>query len=158
MPKFVVNGREYDSIEAMPPEARAAYQQMQGLFADNNNNGVPDLFEGAGVNMQTMTIDSSTGSSRTLSPEEGRRVAEQVLGAFGSQPGNDNAMFGSAVFGREQPPSDDWFRSSPPVPSAPQWDAPRPKARLGIKKLMILLVLLDVLVVAGFLAWQLWLK
>jgi hypothetical protein len=103
-----------------------------------------------------MTIDSSTGSSRTLSPEESRRVAEQVLGVFGSQPNND--MFGSAVFGREQPPGDDWFRSSPPVPSAPQWDAPRPKARLGIKKLMILLVLLDVLVVAGLLAWQFWPK
>jgi hypothetical protein len=156
MPKFVVNGQEYASIEAMPPEARAAYQQMQGLFADQNNNGVPDLFEGAGVNMQTMTIDSSTASGRTLSPEEARRVAEQVMGAFGGQPGSD--VFGSAVFGREQPPGDDWFRSGPAVPSAPQWDAPRPKARLGIKKLMILLVLLDVLVLAGFLAWQFWPK
>jgi hypothetical protein len=154
MPKFVVNGREYDSIEAMPPDARAAYQQMQGLFADKNNNGVPDLFEGAGVNMQTMTIDSTT-SSHNLSPEEGRRVAEQVLGAFGNQPGNDT--FGSA-FSRDQPPADDWFRSGQAVPSTPQWDAPRPKSRIGIKKLMILLVLLDVLVVAGFLAWQLWLK
>ena len=155
MPKVVVNGRAYDSIEAMPPEARAAYQQMQGLFADKNNDGVPDLFEGAGVNMQTITIESSTGSRRNLSPEEVRRV-EDVLGAFGDQNGND--MFGSAVFGREQPPGDDWFRSGPAVPSAPQWDAPRPKARLGIKKLMILLVLLDVLVLAGFLAWQFWLK
>lgn len=147
MAKFVFNGKEYDSIEAMPPDARAAYQQVQGMFADTNNNGVPDLFEGAGVNVQTMTIDGRSATGRQLSPEEAQRVAGQVMGAFGADPA------GSPVFRSDSVPDDDWFRSGPAVPSAPQWDAPRAKPRLGIKRIVILLVLLDLLVVGGVLAW-----
>ncbi|HYF63789.1 MAG TPA: hypothetical protein VD886_13295 [Herpetosiphonaceae bacterium] len=150
MAKFVVNGKEYASIEAMPPDARAAYQQMQGLFADNNNNGVPDLFEGGGVNVQTMTIDGRSATSRDLSPEEARRVAGQVMGAFGGDPSDAPAFRGAPA------PDDDWFRSGPTVPSAPQWDVPRARSRSGIKRLVILLVLVDLLVVGGVLAWLFW--
>lgn len=44
---IVVNGRTYSSLDEMPPEARAAYQQMMGVFADKDGNGVPDILEGA---------------------------------------------------------------------------------------------------------------
>lgn len=44
--KIVFNGQEYNSVDEMPPEARQAYEQAMSVFADKNQNGTPDLFEG----------------------------------------------------------------------------------------------------------------
>jgi hypothetical protein len=38
------NGQVHPSIEALPPEARAKYQQFQAQF-DTNQNGIPDIME-----------------------------------------------------------------------------------------------------------------
>lgn len=43
--KFVVDGMEYDSIEDLPPEARAKYEQAMGML-DKDRNGIPDFMEG----------------------------------------------------------------------------------------------------------------
>ena len=43
--KFIVDGREYNSIEDLPPEARAKYEQAMGAL-DKNQNGMPDFLEG----------------------------------------------------------------------------------------------------------------
>jgi len=43
--KFVVNGQTYDNLEALPPEARAKYEQAMGTM-DRNQNGMPDFLEG----------------------------------------------------------------------------------------------------------------
>jgi hypothetical protein len=157
MAKFVVNGKEYDSVETMPPDVRETYLHVKDMFEDKNNNGVPDLMD---MDMDELFADKNkdgipdllekgartvvttrtrTFSQRDLSEEEARRIMSQAMG------GGD--AFGSAG-----------VHSSQPMPSAPQWDAPRTKRRLGIKQIVILLVLLDVLAVGGFLAWQFWLK
>jgi hypothetical protein len=49
--KITFNGRTYDSLEQMPPDIRQAYESVMQVLADKNQNGVPDLFEGA-VNAQ----------------------------------------------------------------------------------------------------------
>lgn len=43
--KFVVDGREYTSLDDLPPEARAKYEQAMGML-DKNRNGIPDFVEG----------------------------------------------------------------------------------------------------------------
>lgn len=51
--KFVVDGREYNRIEDLPPEARAKYEQAMGML-DKNQNGIPDFVEGMiGMTPQT---------------------------------------------------------------------------------------------------------
>jgi hypothetical protein len=45
MPNISVNGKNYDRVEDMPPEARQAYQRALGMLADKNQNGTPDVLE-----------------------------------------------------------------------------------------------------------------
>lgn len=42
------NGKEYSSVEEMPADIRLAYQALTRTFADKNQDGVPDIFEGLG--------------------------------------------------------------------------------------------------------------
>ena len=39
------NGKEYPSISSMPKEVRKAYEKLEKIFEDRDNNGVPDIFE-----------------------------------------------------------------------------------------------------------------
>jgi hypothetical protein len=43
--KFVVDGQTYDSLDSLPPQARAKYEQAMGTI-DRNQNGMPDFLEG----------------------------------------------------------------------------------------------------------------
>jgi len=55
--KFVVDGKEYNSLEDLPPEMRAKYEQAMGAF-DQNRNGIPDFVEGmiGGITNQTNNV------------------------------------------------------------------------------------------------------
>ena len=46
MPPIAFNGKTYNSLEEMPAAERQAYSQIMTIFADANQNGVPDIFEG----------------------------------------------------------------------------------------------------------------
>ena len=43
--KIVVDGKEFNSLEGLPPEARARYEAAMGKL-DANQNGIPDFVEG----------------------------------------------------------------------------------------------------------------
>ena len=43
--KILVDGREFNSLDDLPPEARAKYEKAMGAL-DANRNGIPDLIEG----------------------------------------------------------------------------------------------------------------
>lgn len=43
--KFVVDGKTYNSLDDLPPDARARYEQAMGAM-DKNRNGMPDFLEG----------------------------------------------------------------------------------------------------------------
>jgi len=61
--KIVVNGQVFDSLDQLPPEVRAKYEQAMGAM-DANKNGIPDFVEGMlGVSKQTNTVATSFGTS-----------------------------------------------------------------------------------------------
>ncbi len=43
--KIIVNGQAYDSVDQLPPDVRAKYEQALGSM-DKNRNGIPDFIEG----------------------------------------------------------------------------------------------------------------
>jgi hypothetical protein len=43
------NGKAYNSLEEMPADQRAAYEQVMAFMKDENNNGIPDMFEGDAI-------------------------------------------------------------------------------------------------------------
>jgi hypothetical protein len=73
MAPILFNGQQYDSVEAMPPDVRMAYETVKKAFADKDQDGIPDVFQGAG-NLQQMMSQASTSSAVSAqaytSPEE----------------------------------------------------------------------------------------
>ena len=78
--KIIAGGKEYNSIEELPAEVRAKYEQALGTL-DKNQNGVPDFMEGM-VNAPKRSINVATSfevetprrsasipSSPTIEPE-----------------------------------------------------------------------------------------
>jgi hypothetical protein len=90
------NGKTYNSLDEMPPEVRAAYQQAMALLADQNGNGMPDFVDGL---MQGQSVESMVKPLNVLSstqivfngqtyasvgdmPPEARRAYQQAMGTF----------------------------------------------------------------------------
>jgi hypothetical protein len=97
--RIVADGNEYNSLDELPPEVRAKYEQAMGAL-DSNRNGVPDFFEGImhrpaqtnnGQNVQVM-------STPTTSPYSPAAPASPNI-----EPEATNklmlALFGIALFG-----------------------------------------------------------
>ncbi|MCW2797431.1 hypothetical protein [Nocardioides sp.] len=55
--QIMVNGQQYDSWDAVPPEIR---QQLAAKLPDADKNGIPDLFEGGGLPMSSSSVITST--------------------------------------------------------------------------------------------------
>lgn len=65
-PKINFRGKEYNSIEELPPEARQAFEKLTKVLDDKDQNGVPDFFEGkAGVGDLLKNVFHSTTSHDT---------------------------------------------------------------------------------------------
>lgn len=43
--EITINGKTYRGVDEMPADVRAQYEQMEAMFADKNNNGIPDIAE-----------------------------------------------------------------------------------------------------------------
>jgi len=60
--KIIADGKEYSSLDELPPDIRAKYDQAMGTL-DSNRNGVPDFLEGMmNVPQQTSTVQTNFGS------------------------------------------------------------------------------------------------
>jgi hypothetical protein len=46
MPQIHFNGKTYNDIAEMPATERQAYEQLTALFKDENQDGIPDMFQG----------------------------------------------------------------------------------------------------------------
>jgi hypothetical protein len=64
--KIIFNGKEYSSREDMPPEVRRIYDNaMATVLADENRDGIPDLFQGKGgstimhANLKSQLLDDA---------------------------------------------------------------------------------------------------
>ncbi len=64
--KIIVDGKEFNSLEGLPPEARARYEEAMGKL-DANRNGIPDFVEG-----MLKTPNQTTSSSISFSVETPR--------------------------------------------------------------------------------------
>jgi|GEM_PF-1422632 len=83
--KIVVNGREYASADEMPSDVRQIYERMMKMRADSDGDGVPDVFEGKGANVVTVTktnvvLDDRRSGSVHGIPADVRRVLADSRG------------------------------------------------------------------------------
>ena len=58
--KIVIDGKEFDGLENLPPEARARYEEAMGKL-DANRNGIPDFVEGM-INTSNRAASISAGT------------------------------------------------------------------------------------------------
>ena len=89
--KIIANGNEYNSLDELPPDVRAKYEQAMGTL-DTNRNGVPDFFEGMintpgqtsnkqhGQAMSTPRAPIPTSESPNIEPEA---TSRWMLALFG---------------------------------------------------------------------------
>lgn len=69
--KVLLDGQEYNSLDELPPEARAKYEQAMGVL-DANRNGMPDFVEGM-IGMQPSTphaVDSQSNHTLHHAPRK----------------------------------------------------------------------------------------
>jgi hypothetical protein len=59
--KIVFNGREYASVDEMPPDVRKAYDEAMQLFADADHDGIPDIVQKHGVGIHTTRVELKGG-------------------------------------------------------------------------------------------------
>ena len=96
MPSFIVNGQSYASLDEMPPDVRQNYEQAMAIWADKNQNTIPDTLESLlgtdNVTMQTTPINVSTTlinvdgkqySNIDAMPPEARQRYEQAMAKLG---------------------------------------------------------------------------
>jgi hypothetical protein len=114
MPTISFNGRTYNSLEEMPADQRAAYEQVMAFMKDENHNGIPDVFEGdaiqkmlkLAVNTRVVVNGQEVRSLESLPPETRAKFdqAMQKLGQLG--------IFPPGVQGMQQGSS---FQSAPQI-------------------------------------------
>jgi hypothetical protein len=79
------NGKTYNSLEEMPADQRAAYEQVMSFMKDENNNGIPDLFEGdaiqkmIGMASTRVVINGQEMQSLDSLPPEARANFEKAM-------------------------------------------------------------------------------
>jgi hypothetical protein len=64
---IIFNGQQYESTDAMPPEVRKLYEQMKALLDDTNNDGMPDLLQGATSSQRIMAVTQYVVDGKTYS-------------------------------------------------------------------------------------------
>ena len=66
--KIIVDGKTYNSVDELPPDVRAKYEQAMGAL-DANRNGVPDVLEGMmNVSAQASNAQQSYAIPASVSP------------------------------------------------------------------------------------------
>ncbi|HJQ14814.1 MAG TPA: hypothetical protein VJ830_08715 [Anaerolineales bacterium] len=90
--KVIVDGKEFNGLEHLPPEARAKYEEAMGKL-DANRNGIPDFVEGM-MNTTTQNVMSASSpvverqqyspplSSPTITPDTSNGWMLMLAGLF----------------------------------------------------------------------------
>jgi hypothetical protein len=162
------NGKTYNSLEEMPADQRAAYEQVMAFMKDENHNGIPDMFEGDVVQkMMKMAstriiVNGQEAQSIESLPPEARAKFDKAmlkLSQLGILPpamqGTQELLSQSLMQSAPQiAPSEPTFTQSPSlmqsVPSAISEDtAPRIGTIVGI--LILVVFFLCTIAAVGFL-------
>ena len=134
-----VNGVEYDSPEAMPPDVRHLYEdamrQALPALKDQDGNGVPDLFEGKGSGRartflsSRITVNGKTYRGVEEMPADVRETYDRAM-AGSTSPGatvKKNEIHLSFGISKGSRPASELVTSLPPdatTPSLPARPAP----------------------------------
>lgn len=172
MPRYVVNGRKYNSIDEMPAADRQAYQQAMDALADRD--GFPNLFDKNTTIQTSHTTNVSqhhviNGSSDQLNamfadrdgngiPDIMEGNADQFNELFADRDGNgipDIMQEQSNVSSQKKPPSSSsWNNPSPsvdPLAGSPlPWNQPQQS-----NGFLLGLVVGGVVIGAALLVWYL---
>lgn len=93
--KIIVDGKEFNGIENLPPEARARYEAAMGKL-DANKNGIPDFVEGmlntanpnqtkpvaAGYPVEALPASTPIPVSPTITPDTSNGLMIALAGLF----------------------------------------------------------------------------
>ena len=91
--KIIVDGKEFDGLDNLPPEARARYEEAMGKL-DANRNGIPDFAEGmiSNADQNVMSVSSTTAEtarrsnplpvSPTVTPDTSNGLMLVLAGLF----------------------------------------------------------------------------
>ena len=126
------NGKAYNSLEEMPADQRAAYEQVMAFMKDENNNGIPDMFEGdviqkmIGMASTRVIVNGQEMQSMETLPPEARAKFDKAmakLSQLGILPSGAQGMQGlssqlsqtSLQATPDFPQSEPAFKSSPPL-------------------------------------------
>jgi hypothetical protein len=77
--KIIVDGKEFNGLENLPPEARAKYEEAMGKL-DANRNGIPDFAEGMfqAANQNVMSVSAATAEAPRRSSSSPMPVSPAV--------------------------------------------------------------------------------
>src|SRR5215203_5218954 len=106
---IVIDGKTYKSVDEMPEDVRRSYEsamlQMSrnpistptplenlDVFADKNNNGIPDAFEGMVANVFSSTKIVADGQAYNSLDELPPAVRAQYEQAMGAMDANKNGI------------------------------------------------------------------
>jgi hypothetical protein len=86
--KILMDGKEFNSIDDLPPEARAKYERAMGML-DANKNGMPDFLEGS-IRVQsdatpvtaTFQAPPAAPQSRPLTPVESPTITPDTTNGW----------------------------------------------------------------------------
>lgn len=153
---ILFNGKTYRSVEDMPPEVRQTYESLMQIMADQNQNGVPDLFEGQLSrqvrNTRTTDIVYNGQSYNHLDelPPEARAKYEAFMGKWDTDhnglPDFAEKLMGGSAPTPANPPSsqpmqEPTFSQSPSIPVSPTIEPERTGLRFGILSAALLFLL-----------------
>jgi hypothetical protein len=162
MSQIFFNGKQYNSLDEMPADQRAAYEQVMAFMKDENNNGIPDLFEGdviqkmMGMASTRVIVNGQEMQSFESLPPEARAKFEKAMSKL-SQIGLISPGFSSQVPIQSAPQlaqSEPAFKQSPPlIRSSPSVISEETGSRTGIIIAVLAVLLLCALAAAGILLY-----
>jgi hypothetical protein len=162
MSQIFFNGKQYGSLDEMTADQRAAYEQVMAFMKDENNNGIPDLFEGdviqkmMGMASTRVIVNGQEMQGFESLPPEARAKFEKAMSKLSQigliPPGFPSQM---PVQSAPQPAlSEPAFKQSPPLmQSSPSAISEEAGSRTGIIIAVLALLLLCALAAAGILLY-----
>ena len=112
------NGKTYNSLDEMPADQRAAYEQVMSFMKDENHNGIPDMFEGDVIQKMikmastSIIINGQAVQSIESLPPEARAKYDKAMAKL--------SQLGILPSGTQGTPETAGLSSQTPIQSAPQ--------------------------------------
>lgn len=149
------SGKEYGSVDEMPPDVRRAFEHVSGLLKDEDGDGIPDIVQNDEgevdvVHQATYTVNGVTYNSADEMPAEVRRVYEAMMGPIDA---DGDGIPDALQLGRHRPLSMSGGQSRQ-SPQAAKSHTPRSEGRRDPWIFLLLVaLLLSMVALIALVAW-----